>query len=147
MSSSCILTKFGFNPSRSSEEDFQRFLIFLTNLKTWQPSLILGKVSGHTFGRGAFKEYHIKVWSNLTLWFLRISKSENMTDDRHKVMGKARLSRRPWWTKNFLRTIKWTLLPCLSTIGPVVLGKRLKCKSLDDEERWTSSNDNTSHNP
>jgi hypothetical protein len=28
MSSSCILTKFGFNPSRGSEEDFQRFPIF-----------------------------------------------------------------------------------------------------------------------
>jgi hypothetical protein len=25
MSSSCILTKFGFNPSRGSEEDFQFF--------------------------------------------------------------------------------------------------------------------------
>ena len=25
-----------------------------------------------------------------------------MTDDRHKVMGKAYLSPRPWGTKNFL---------------------------------------------
>ena len=53
-----------------------------------------------------------------------------MTDDRHKVMGKAHLSPLPWRTKSFLRTIKWTLLPSLNTIGPMVLGKRLKCKSL-----------------
>jgi hypothetical protein len=44
-----------------------------------KPSLILGKVSGHNFGRGAFKEYHIKVWFNLTRWFLRRSKCENFS--------------------------------------------------------------------
>jgi hypothetical protein len=29
-----------------------------------------------------------------------------------------------------MRTIKWTLLPRFNIIGPVVSGKRLKCKSL-----------------
>ena len=36
----------------------------------------------------------------------------------------------PGELKTFLRTIKWTLLPSLNTIGPMVLGKRFKCKSL-----------------
>ena len=34
----------------------------------------------------------------------------------------------PGELKTFLRTKKWTLLPCLNTIGPV--GKRSKCRSL-----------------
>jgi hypothetical protein len=36
----------------------------------------------------------------------------------------------PGELKTVLRTMKWTLLPCLNTIGPVVLGKRSKCRSL-----------------
>jgi hypothetical protein len=63
MSSSSILTKIGFNPSHGSEEDFQRFPIFQPiRSHGRQPSLILGKVSGHNFGRGAFKECYIRVW-------------------------------------------------------------------------------------
>ena len=109
---------------------------FSTNQKPWQPSLILGKVTGHNFGRGAFKKYHIKVWSNFTQWLLKRSKCEKLTDDRqqtHKVMGKAHFSLQPWWTKYFLENYQF--LPCLDTIGPVVSGKKLKFKSLQMTKR------------
>jgi hypothetical protein len=55
--------------------------------KPWQPSLILGKVTGHNFGRGAFKKYHIKVWSNLTQWLLKRSKCKKLTDDRQQTQS------------------------------------------------------------
>ena len=56
-----------------------------------------------------------------------------MTDDRHKVMGKAHFSLQPWWTKYFLEN--YQLLPCLDTIDPVVSGKKLKFKSLRTTKR------------
>jgi len=59
-----------------------------------------------------------------------------MTDDRCKVMGKAHLSLRPWGTKPFLRTIKWTFLPHLNTISPVVSVKVYGRQGGTDIKWW-----------
>jgi hypothetical protein len=69
---------------------------------------------------------------------LRRSKSEKLTDDRWldtKWWEKLIWTVGPGELKTFLRTIKWTLLPSLSTIGHVVLEKRLTCKSLQTMRR------------
>jgi hypothetical protein len=121
---------------------FSKITTFSTNQKPWQPYLILGKVTRHKFGRGAFKKYHIKVWSNLTQWLLKRSKCEKLTDDKQQTQSDGKSSFQPWWTKYFFEN--YQLLPCFDTIGPVVSGKKLKFRSLRMTEGWTSSDDNTS---
>jgi hypothetical protein len=82
------------------------------------------------------EEEHSK---SITSEFGPIWPSGSWEDQMRKVNGWQTTDTK-WWKKLiwalspgelkfFWRTIKWTLLPSLKTIGPVVLGKRLKCKS------------------
>ena len=76
-----IWPKFGFIPSSVSEEEsFQRFPIF---------QQIRSHGSQLNFGRPS-KEYHIKVWSNLTPWFWRKrSKCEKLLNARQPSDDKS----------------------------------------------------------
>ena len=79
------------NIQQFSRKDFKYFQFFKQS-EAMVAILDLRQCHCTTFWK-CHMEYHIKVWSNLTQWFLRIrSECKKLKDDRCQVMGKANSS-------------------------------------------------------
>jgi hypothetical protein len=120
MSSSCILTKIGFNPSHGSEEDFQRFPIFQP-IRSHGSHLYYWARSADTI----LEEEHSK---SITSEFGPIWPSGSGEDQMQKVNG--------WQTTD---TKWWEML--IWALGPGELKTFLKNYQMDTptnfEHNWS----------